>query len=113
MTTPIPFTECLGLLDLMLTGDEHGPSFDIRGVACSVEQIRGDAYLEAATSDFGLMVMFSGWYVGGHGLKVRVLIVGDHMACLQWLPINGSEKRALIERLPLDQIDKTLFTLAV
>jgi len=113
MTTSIPFTECLGLLDLMLTGDEHGPSFDIRGVACSVEQIRGDAYLDAATSDFGLMAMFPGWYVGGHGLEVRILIVGDLIACLQWLPIDRSEKRALINRLPIDEIDKTLFTVAV
>lgn len=113
MPTLIPFAECLGLLDLTLTGDEWGPSFNIKGVACSVEQIRGDAYLEAATPDFGLMVMFPGWYVGGHGLEVRVLIVGDIQACLKWLPIDAAEKRALIDRLPLDQIDKTLFTLAV
>ena len=113
MPTPIPFTECPGLLDLMLTGDEHGPNFDIKGVACSVEQIRGDAYLEAATPDFGLIVMFPGWYVGGHGLEVRILIVGDHITCLNWLPMNAGEKRALIERLPLDRIYKTMAALAV
>ena len=55
----------------------------------------------------------SRWYVGGHGLKVRVLIVGDHMACLNWLPMDAAEKRALIKRLPLDRIDKTMATLAV
>lgn len=113
MPTPIPFTDCLGLLDLMLTSDERGRSFTIRDVQCSVAEVRGDAYLEAATPDFGLTVMFQQWYVGGHGLQVHIIIVGDHMACLQWLPIDRSEKRAIIERLPLDRGEKTLLTLAV
>jgi len=111
--TPIPLSDCPGLIDLMLTGDERGPSFDIKDVTFSVEQVRGDAFLEAITPDFGLMVVFPGWYVGAHGLEVRILIVGDDVACLRWLPINRGEKLALIARLPFDIIDQTICTLAV
>lgn len=114
MPTSVPFTECLGLLDLMLTGEEHGPIFDLKGVSCSIQPIEGcHGCFEAATSGFGLMVVYPGWYVGGHGLQVRILIVGDTQACLQWLPIAIYEKLAIIERLPLDEIEKTLCRLAV
>jgi hypothetical protein len=111
--TPIPFTKCLGLIDLMLTGDERGPSFTLMGVQCSVEQIRGDAYLAAATPDFCLIVVFPGWYVGGHPLEVGILIVGEAHTCLQWLPINVAEKHAIIQHLPLSAIDQTICTLSV
>ena len=111
MPTPIPLAECLGLIDLMLTGDEQ--SFDINGVRCSVENFEGHAYFEAATADFGLMVIIPHWYAGEHGQPAYIIIVGDHHACLQWLPIDRNDKCALIERLPLSIVDEALCRLAV
>jgi hypothetical protein len=114
MLTPITLTECPGLLDLMLVGDENGRSFILKGVQCSVERIDDHhAYFEAATPDFGLMMIFPGWYAGEHGMPVHILIADDAKACLQWLPIDRADKCAIIERLPLDNIAKTLLTLAV
>lgn len=114
MPTPIALTDCPGLIDLMLTGDEHGPSFTLKGVQCSVERIDGrHACFEAVTPTFGLMVIFPDWYAGEHGMPVHIIVVGDTHACLQWLPINPADKRAIIERLSIDEIDKTLLTLAV
>lgn len=111
MLIPIPLNECLGLIDLILTGDEH--SFDINGVGCSVERIEGHACFEAATADFGFMVIIPHWYAGEHGSPAYIIIVGDHPACLRWLPIDRNDKCALIERLPLNAIDETLCRLAV
>ncbi len=102
MPTPIPFTDCLGLLDLMLTGDERGPSFTIRDVQCSVAEVRRDAYLETVTPDFGLSVIYPGWYAGEHDAPAQIVIVGDIQGCLQWLPIDPSNKRVLINWLPLN-----------
>ena len=111
MLIPIPLNECLGLIDLILTGDEH--SFDINGVGCSVERIEGHACFEAATADFGFMVIIPHWYAGEHGSPAYIIIVGDHPACLRWLPIDRNDKCALIERLPLNAIDEMLCRLAV
>lgn len=54
MPTPIPLTDCPGLIDLMLAGDEHEASFTLNGVRVSVERIGDAAYLEAVTPDFGI-----------------------------------------------------------
>lgn len=113
MSTPIPLNDCPGLIDLMLTGEELGPSFTLNGVPCAVERVEGHACFEAITPDFGLSVIYPGWYAGEHGAPAPVVIVGDIQDCLQWLPINPADKRALINRLPLNQIDKTIFKLAV
>jgi len=113
MPTPISFTDCPGLIDLMLTGDEHGASFTLNGVQCDVVQVEGHACFEAVTSDFGLSVIYPGWYAGEHGAPTLIVIVGDIQDCLQWLPIDPADKRALIDRLPLDEINKTMFTLGV
>jgi|GEM_PF-6386347 len=111
MPTPIPLAECLSLIDLMLTGDEQ--SFDINGVRCSVENFEGHACFEAATADFGLMMIIPHWYAGEHGSPAYIIIVGDYPACLQWLPIDRNDKCALIERLPLSIVDETLCKLAI
>jgi len=113
MPTPISLTDCPSLINLMLTGDQLGASFTLKGVRCDVVQVEGHACIEAVTPDFGLSVIYPGWYAGEHGAPARVVIVGDIQNCLQWLPIDPVDKRALINRLPLDQIDKTMFTLAV
>tara|TARA_R110000868_G_scaffold411718_1_gene707981 strand:- start:3812 stop:4156 length:345 start_codon:yes stop_codon:yes gene_type:complete len=114
MPVPIALTDCLGLIDLMLTGDEHSPHFTLSGVQCAVERIESHhACFEAVTSDFGMIAIFPGWYAGEHEAPVYVLIVGDHQACLQWLPIDRNEKCVIIERLSFDEIDKTMLTLAV
>ena len=113
MPTPISLTDCPGLIDLMLTGEELGPSFTLNGVQCDVVQVEGHACFEAVTPDFGLSVIYPGWYAGEHGPPAQIVIVGDIQDCLQWLPIDPADKRALIDRLPLDEINKTVFTLAV
>lgn len=110
----IALTEFHGLLGLLLTGDEHGPSFDLNGVECAVADIEGrHARFEAATPEFGLMAIFPGWYGDYTTTPIHILIVGDTRACLQWLPISRDDKCALIDRLPLDEIDKTLTKLSV
>jgi hypothetical protein len=58
-------------------------------------------------------VIFPGWYAGEHGAPAHVIIMGDAQACMQWLPVEHTDKLALIERLPLDSGDKTLCRLAV
>lgn len=113
MPTPISLTDCLGFIDLMLTADELGPSFTLNSVQCGVERVEGHACFEAVTPDFGLSVIYPGWYAGEHGAPAQIVIVGDIQDCLQWLPIDPADKRALIDRLPLDEINKTMFTLAV
>lgn len=112
MLTPIPLTDCPGLIDLMLTGDEHRTSFGLNGVGVSVERIGDAAYLEAACADFGFLAVYPGWYVGEHGLPAHVVIVGDPIACTQWLPMGQDDRLAIINRLPLDPINQTLCRLA-
>ncbi len=108
MPTPIPLSDCPGLIDLMLTGEEHGVSFGLKGVGCSVERIGDAAYFEAACADFGFVAIFPGWYSGEHGSFARIIIVRDPVACVQWLPIERDDKLAIIRCLPLDAIDQTL-----
>ncbi len=104
--------DCPGLIDLMLTGDEHRTSFGLNGVGVSVERIEDAAYLEAACPDFGFLAVYPGWYAGEHGSPVYVVMVGDPIACTQWLPMRHEDRLALIDRLPLDPIWKTLCRVA-
>ncbi|WP_380872310.1 hypothetical protein [Sphingomonas sp. DBB INV C78] len=113
MPTPISLTDCPSLIDLMLTADELGPSFTVRGVPCSVGNIGDHACLEAVTEDFGLRVIFPGWYAGEHGRPAYIIIVGEPHLCLQWLPMDPADKNTLIQRLSLNATDRMLATLAV
>lgn len=108
MFTPISLSDCPGLIDLMLTGDELGPSFILKGVGVSVERVGNAAYLEAACPDFGLSVIYPGWYAGEHGAPAHVVVVGDPIACTQWLPMKRDDRLAIINCLPLSAIDQTL-----
>jgi hypothetical protein len=112
VTTPIALADCPGLIHLMLTGDEDGPSFTLNGVQCVVERVESHATFEAVGPDFGLSVIYPGWYSGEHGAPAHIIIVGDAHTCLQWLPIERADKLALIARLPLGAIDQTLCRVA-
>ncbi len=107
MPTPIPLSECPGLIDLMLTGEELGPSFTLNGVQCAVERVEDHACFEAVTPDFGLSVIYSGWYAGEHGAPAQV-VVRNPIACTQWLPMRRDDRLAIINRLPLSAIDQML-----
>lgn len=113
MHTPISLVDCPGLIDLMLTGDEHGESFTIDGVRCVVERVGDHASFEAITSDFGLSVVVPGWYAGEHGAPAHVAIVGEAHTCTGWLPLDSTDKLALIHRLPLSPIDRMLCRLSI
>ncbi|WP_162234221.1 hypothetical protein, partial [Novosphingobium sp. Leaf2] len=110
MLAPIRLTNCPGLIDLMLTAEEHSePSFVLNGVQCAVSQIGGGhALLEAVTSDFGLMVVYPGWYTGDHGEPAHIAIVGEAHACMRWLPIEQSDKHRIILHLHISETDKML-----
>lgn len=108
MLTPIPLTDCPGLIDLMLTRDEHRASFGLNGVGVSVERIGDAAYLEAACANFGFLAVYPGWYAGEHGAPAHVVIVGDPIACTQWLPMQRNDRLAIINRLPLSPIERML-----
>lgn len=108
MLTPIPLTDCLGLIALMLTGDEHRASFGFNGVGVSVERIGDTAYLKAACPEFAIAVIYPGWYAGEHGAPAHVIIIGDPIACTRWFPMQREDKLAIINRLPLSAIDQTL-----
>jgi hypothetical protein len=114
MLIPIEIMDCLSLIGLMLSSDEGGEGFDLNGAQCSITKIAGrHSCFEAATADFGFLMVHPGWYSGEHGSAVHILIVGDSLACLRWLPLDQADKRALIERLPLDESQRTLLTLSV
>lgn len=113
MLTPISLTDCPGLIDLMLSGDEHGGSFDINGVQCMVKRVGDHASFEAITSDFGLVVVVPGWYVGEHGAPPHVAIVGEAHTCTGWLPLDSTDKLALIQHLPLSPVDRMLCRLSI
>lgn len=108
MPTPIPLEDCPGLIDLMLTGDEHHTSFGLNGVGVSVERIEDAAYLEAACPEFGFVAVYPGWYAGEHGAPASVIIAGDPIACTRWLPMQRDDRLAIINRLPLSPIDRAL-----
>lgn len=112
MFTAIMLTECPGLIDLMLTGNEHGMSFVSDGVECVVERVEGHGVFEAVTPDFGLSVIHPGWYAGEHGAPVYVAIVGDAHACIGWLPLRRADKLTLIQHLPLSPVDQMLCRLS-
>ena len=112
MPTPIPLIGCPGLIDLMLTGDELGPSFMLNDVQCVVERVEGHACFEAVSPDFGLSVIYPGWYVGEHGAPAHIIIAGDAHICLRWLPVKRADKLALIAGLPLSAIDQMLCKVA-
>jgi hypothetical protein len=97
MLTPIPLTACSGLIDLMLTGDEHRASFTINGVQCVVERVGDHASFEAITSDFGLSVVVPGWYAGEHDAPAHVAIVGEAHTCMGWLTLDSADKLTLIQ----------------
>lgn len=108
MPTPIPLEDCPGLIDLMLTADEHRASFGLKGVGVSIERIGDAAYLEAACPEFRFVVVYPGWYAGEHGAPAHVIIAGDPIACTRWLPMGQKDRRAIIDRLPLSSIDRAL-----
>lgn len=112
MPEPIPLSDCPGLIDLMLTGDEVDPSFTLNGVGVSVERVGNAAYLEAACSEFGFVVVYPGWYAGEHGAPAQVVVDGDPIACIQWLPMKRDDRLAIINRLPLSAIDQMLCRMA-
>lgn len=91
MATPISLTDCPGLIDLMLTCDERGQSFTLNGVRCDVVLVEGHACFEAMAPDFGLLVIYPGWYAGEHGAPAQIVIVGDIQDCLQWLAIDPAD----------------------
>lgn len=113
MHTPLPPSDCPGLIDLMLNLEELGSRFILSGVQCAVERVEDHIAFEAITPKFGLSVIYPGWYDGQYDALFQIAIIGDTQACLQWLPIDPATKRCIINQLPLNQIDKTIFTLAV
>jgi len=112
MFTAIMLTDCPGLIDLMLTDNEHGMSFVSDGVECVVERVEGHGVFEAVTPDFGLSVIHPGWYAGEHGAPAYVAIVGDAHACIGWLPLRQADKLVLIRHLPLSPVDQMLCRLS-
>jgi hypothetical protein len=48
MPEPIPLTDCPGLNDLTLTGDERGRSFTLNGVRRDVVLVEGHACFHSA-----------------------------------------------------------------
>lgn len=108
MPTLIPLEDCPGLIDLMLTDDEHRTSFGFKGIGVSVERIGNTAYLEAACPEFGFLAIYPGWYAGEHGAPAHVIIAGDPIACTRWLPMQRNDRLAIINRLPLSAIDRML-----
>lgn len=113
MITAISLTDCPGLIDLMLTGDEHGANFDIDGVQCMVKRVGDHASFEAITSDFGLSVVVPGWYAGEHGAPAHIAIVGEAHTCTGWLPLDSTDKLALIRHLPLSPVSRMLCRLSI
>ena len=113
MPTPINLFDCPGLIDLMLHGDERGPRFMLNGAQCTVEPIDGHACFQAATADFGLVVIYPGWYTGQHGVATYMIVVGEEHLCLQWLPIDPANKLALARRLPLKPTDRMIARLSI
>lgn len=112
MFAAIMLTDCPGLIDLMLTGDEHRTSFGLNGVGVSVERIGDAAYLEAACPGFGFLAIYPGWYAGEHGAPAQVLIVGDRVDCIRWLPIWREDKLVIIDMLPITASEKVLLRLS-
>ena len=110
---PISLTDCSGLIDLMLTGDEHEESFTIDGVRCVMERNGDHARFEATTSDFCLSVVMPGWYAGEHGAPAHVAIAGEAHTCTGWLPLDSTDKIALIQHLPLSLLDRMLCRLSI
>lgn len=111
--TPVFLCDFISLIDLMLIGDEQGPSFVLAGVQCTVTMLDEHAVLEAANTEFALSIIFPGWYSGEHGTPAQIFIDGLAHRCLQWLPMDLAEKRALISRLPMSHEDRVLCVLAV
>lgn len=113
MLTPIPLSDCPGLIGLMLTADERGASFTLNGAQCVVTRIGNAVHLEAITSDFILSVVVPGWYTGEHGAPAYVAVVGEAHTCTGWLPLDSTDKLALIQRLPLSPVDRILCRLSI
>lgn len=113
MPTPISLSDCPGLIDLMLIGDEHEASFGLNGVGVSIERIGDTAYLEAACTDFGLSVVVPGWYAGEYGAPAHVAIVGEAHICMGWLTLDSTDKLTLIQQLPLSAVDRMLCRLSI
>jgi len=113
MATPIPLADCLSLIHLLLTADELGPIFNLKGVQCSIKNIDGNACFDARAADFDLMLIVPGWHAGAYGRPAYIIIVGETHKCLQWLPIARADKYALVARLPLSATDQALCRLVI
>lgn len=113
MTTPISLADCPGLIDLMLTGDERGPNFTLSGQPCSVRRVDDVAVLEVLNGEFGFGLIVPGWTIGEHGQPGYIVIAGEPHLCMQWLPINRDEKKAIIAQLPLSPSDRLLCDLSI
>src|SRR5688500_12371292 len=99
-----PLDDYHGLLDLMLNEGDRGRAFDLKGVPCRIDELDGDAMFEAVTPDFGMILIFPGWYAGeALSPPLHIVIAGDHQACFEWLPIDPADKRAIIARLPISK----------
>jgi len=115
MLVTLPLAECLDLIHLMVVGDDCGPSFDLNGAHCGVERSTDDphGWFGAEGRDWRFMMAIPDWYAGELGRPIHLSIEGDIQSCLQWLPIDRTDKLAILKRLRLGPMRRTLFTLAL
>lgn len=111
--TSIRLNDCLGLMDLMLLSEDYGPRFTFNGAQCSVEKIDGHACFEAVAPNFGITVVYPGWYIRVHTEPAYIIIVGETHECIGWLTMPAFDKHTLIDHLSLSVTDETLCRLAV
>src|SRR5579872_4295998 len=93
-------------LDLILRDEDEGQGckFILDHVECWIENINGHSLFTAGTATFAIALCFPGYYLGeSTGTPVYIVVQGDHLAGMRWLPVDPNEKRAIIKRLPLDE----------
>ncbi len=109
-----PLDAYFGLFELIAHEEDRGRTFCIEDVQCEIDQLDGHALFTAVTPMFALALLFPGWYIGETQLMpVQITVEGDLYTLFEWLPIGPDEKRAIIGRLPIDKIDRTLLCLLV
>lgn len=111
--TSIRLNDCLGLMDLMLLSEDHGRRFTFNGAQCSVERIDDHACFEAVAPNFGITVVYRGWYIRVHREPAYIIIVGETHECIGWLPMPSFDKHTLIDHLSLSATDRMLCQMAV
>jgi hypothetical protein len=109
----VPLSKCLGLINLISTCNEANETFELWGLQCEIQRHEDKAVFQCVQNNFGFVVIYPGWWLGEHAQPVHIFLEGEVSSILQWLQICSEDKAALVNMLPVDDVERDILMLSV